>query len=328
MTEPTDNFERDADETPPSLEQQLNAFADGELDASASLALMERLIGHGDRERALQFVRNARDLTLRTRRAAVRSSEAPSPELRATIASMLSDNAPPQAPLPIELRPSTTRRAWWRTGVAALAAAVAGVAIGVGTMWAYRGDASPKELSSNGSPARTGVVPSSTVIAMGRTHANCSRLAEGLHTATFEATNASLAAVVRAGLQIKRDAAPNASDAPDLSSIGFKFVGAGPCHHAGPGVVHLLYRSADPRSTAALSLFVQADTGQFDRLAADRVYRVTSGADTFPTLAWRLSGATYFLLADNEATSLAALQQLRPTPADAIVDATVIASAR
>jgi anti-sigma factor RsiW len=303
------------------LPDQLSAFADGELDANSSLALMERLIGHPRREEALRFIRHARELTERTRQSA-RAEDGPSEALRLQIADMLGLASEPPDGV-VEVRPASTRRSSWRGGAMIALATAAGVAIGVAlpALWSKPATRGATDVAAV--QPRDAILPSGFVTVVGRTHAACSRLAEGLHVASFEKTDAQLASVVRSGLH-----QPASADAPDLSSIGYRLVGVGPCHHAGPGVVHVLYRSTRPGSVAAISLFVQPDSGQFTRLDADRVYRVNSNASPFPTLAWRGIGAVYLLLADDESTSLAALQTLRPTAKEAIVVASVARQTR
>jgi anti-sigma factor RsiW len=274
MTEPTDD----------NLIESLTAFADGELDAARSLAMWSYLAEHPDRHAALKWLRDQQQLTLAARRV----TEAPAPsDLRARIAAMA---ARPQAASSV-----APTRSWARRIGFPLAAA-AGIAIGLTVATFFM---RPTPVAE--------VLPARIVTSIARVHADCSRMPETTHDATFEATNATLATTVATS-------AGSASATPDLTSIGFRFVGAGRCMGLKSETVHLLYRAIDPKSPAAVSVFVQPDTGQFAQLESGRVFRVSSSTAPFPTLAWRHGPVIYFLLADDDKTEAAVLQMMHPTP--------------
>ena len=294
-----------------TLRDYLTAFADGELDAAQTSAVWMYLADHPDRLAALRWVADQQWLTLESRRAITTTSP---PELRERILAAFEGEAAAPSISVTKLGSNVGEGASARTlsehapnaqsfsrrrffGYAL--ATVAGLAVGA-TVAAYSFRATPD------------VIPYGLILNVGRTHAACSRLPEALHDATFEAIDASLA-------DLARDDQHGKSNVPDLSALRFRFVGAGPCQAAKFHTVHLLYRTTVADSLAAVSIFLQADQGQFPAMKLGRVYRVSSSSSPFPTLAWRTGSVVYFLLADDEATEAALLQVVRPTPIDQIV---------
>ena len=274
--------------TQDNLAAHLAAFADGELDAAQSLALWTFLETSPGREAALRQMKEQQQLTQAARRSL--HSTAPS-DLRARLTAL-----PVDVPT-MKIVPAKS----WRRRVPYPIAVAAGLMVGVSAS-AFLMRAAPTP----------DVLPGDLVMKVGRVHAECSRLPEAMHDATFEAVDAKLATTVRASLN-------TTADAPDFTAAGFHFVGAGPCHGAGAETVHLLYRSIKAPNASAISLFVQPDAGQYPRLAESRVYRVSSPTSPFPTLAWRSGSVIYVLLADSDKTEAVVLQLIHPTPADEIV---------
>ena len=297
--------------TDDNLRDHLTAFADGELDAAQALTMWAYLADHPGSGDALRWLRDQQRLTMEAERTL---KTEPSAEARAFLSRLTDPNA---VDLPREAavepaddgaslawigpdRVAEPRRRRRRPFRVALAAA-AGLAI-LAAVIVYH---SPGE-------ARAGVVPAATVVDVGRIHAACSRLPRALHDASFRAVDADLAALAASDL--------GDDDAtPDLTTLGFRFVGAGPCPAQKVPAVHLLYRSIDPLRNAAVSVFVLADVGQFPKLDAGRAYEVSSSASPFPTIAWRGKGVVYVLLAEDQPTEMAVLQLLRPTPPDQLV---------
>ena len=294
-----------------NLRDHLTAFADGELDAAQTAAVWAYLANDPNGPAALRWLADQTQMTL----AAKRTITAPAPgDLRDRITSLVFaepaagasasiNDSHGDGPHPDVLKlPAPT--AWPRRIGYAMALAAA-VAIGV-TIANHSFKAAPVG----------NVLPVELVAMAGRVHAECSRLPEALHKATFKETDPRLAELTR------DDLAGNSNGdvaAPDLSSIGFRFIGAGPCPASRFSTIHLLYRSTKPLGLAAVSLFVQVDAGQFPSLKVDHVYRVSSPTSPFPMLAWRSGKVIYFLLADDERTEAGALQSLHPTAAASII---------
>ena len=280
-----------------TLDETLAAFADGELDAARTIALWSFLEASPDRAGALRRVRELQQLSAAAKRCL--STDAPQ-DVRARIAALAATELPAAAEendvrsRTVSIRPRTKRANY-------IFSVAAGLLIGIVSTAFLLRSASPREL-----------LPLELLARTGRVHAACSRLPEALHDATFESVAPTLASTMQASLH-------GATAAPDLISAGFRFVGAGPCKGAGRETVHLLYRAANPRSVAAISVFVQPDAGQYAAIKAGRVYRVSSPSSPFPTLAWRKDQVVYLLLADGDAAESAVLQKIRPTSADEIV---------
>ena len=285
--------------TEDNLSDYLTAFSDGELDAAQTLSLWTYLSEHSQRGAAMARLQDHHRLTLAAKRL---QHPVASADLRDRITAVVSAGAAgePAESLRAEHAISPRRRSA-RRRIGYVLAMAAGLLIGVTSTF----------MMTRSSPI-VAAVPGEVLVKVARTHAECSRIPESWHNATFEATDAQLAQTVKVSLG-------TSSDAPDLTAAGFRFVGAGPCHNAGGQTVHLLYHADKPKSVAAVSLFVQPDVGQFPRLEAKRVYRVSSPTSAFPMLAWRDGEVIFMLVTDSDAIQSAVLQVLHPTPADQIV---------
>ncbi len=276
---------------PNPAHRDLSAFADGELDAAATRHLLRHLL---DDPAAVERLRAYQRLTTAARRAVAAATPPPSEALR----SRLSQLAPPTVTADAA-RPVVRRGPWAGPGRAAVAASLllGGLAVG------YRA-ARPTPPVEH--PAAD-VLPASVVAHAESIHADCSRLALGLHAGGYPADVAGLAADVEHDLG-------TLNPYPDLRPIGFGFRGGGPCGHPLADAAHLLYRSVRPGSLAAVSVFVQPWHGQYP-LAPGRLYTVSVPQSPFPMLAWRTDRVVYFLLADNEATERSAVNLIRAAPA-------------
>jgi anti-sigma factor RsiW len=85
---------------------------------------------------------------------------------------------------------------------------------------------------------------------------------------------------------------------PDLSKLGYRFAGCGPCAIPGGKTAHLLYRPA-AGSGASVSLFVQNDAGQL-AIEKGRVYYAEDAREHTPMIVWRGGGVLYYLVGANE----------------------------
>lgn len=83
---------------------------------------------------------------------------------------------------------------------------------------------------------------------------------------------------------------------PDLSTIGYAFAGAGPCHVPGGKTLHLLYRSE--QTGHCISLFVQRPPWVID--LADGQQAIAAGPDAdHPMLIWHAGNVMYYLVCDD-----------------------------
>lgn len=263
-----------------NLNDYLTALADGELDAETALTMWKYLADH---PQVLQWLRDQQRLTLAARRSSIGTTP---PTLRVSIEELLRSNPPATDEQPYPIQAVTGRpHAFGKWS------AVAGLLVGiVGTWISLRPATTPP------------VLPVTMVVHASRIHGDCSRLADGLHAASFESTAADLAASVRADLQTK-------DPYPDLSSLGFRYVGAGPCGAPLEGTIHLLYRTTQPGLNSSVSIFVQSNRGQFE-MGGSQVYTVSSPSSPFPMTAWQTNLVVYFLLADDEPTQNAVKELL------------------
>ncbi|MDQ3440021.1 MAG: hypothetical protein M3478_06685, partial [Planctomycetota bacterium] len=138
-------------------------------------------------------------------------------------------------------------------------------------------------------------VPPSTVAAVTGVHVDCSRFAAHLHNAEFPKELGARSAAVEQ--DFSRD-----TPYPDLSGMGYKLIGAGPCRAPLANTVHLLYRSTVKDLNDTLSVFVQPVDAQ-PKLEPGKFYLVSDPASAHPAFAWRTAGAVYFLVGDEKETT-------------------------
>ena len=148
------------------------------------------------------------------------------------------------------------------------------------------------------------IIPASVVSRIEFLHADCARLADFQHAGPFPAGQLSD--------DMQNDLARD-KPFPDLNSIGFGFVGAGPCGRPLERTIHLLYRSKKPESRAAISILVQEYSGQY-ALEVGQLYTLASPQSPFPAVAWRSEKVMYFLVTDNDETERNALKLIRLAP--------------
>ena len=289
-----------------TLGYDLSAFADGELDAAAARRLLQHML---DDPSAADALRQVQQLSVAARRV-VRSATPPVPD---DLRYRLQQIAMPAGRPPARPALAGSPAGWWlASGRAALAAAVL-LAVGV---WVGRHagrTTGPVSFPNPGVPAAE-VLPAEIVAGAEEVHGVCSRLAIGLHSAGYPADVAALPTAVEQDLHSDHPY-------PDLSPIGYRYRGAGPCGKPLPDTAHLLYRSVAPGSVNAVSVFVQPWHDQYP-LAPGRLYTVSVAQSPFPMLAWRTDRVVYFLLADNAATERSALRLIRGAPTTAPSPAT------
>jgi anti-sigma factor RsiW len=281
------------------IHEKLSAFADGALDAAQSLEVVEYLAAHPE---AVGWLRDHQRLTAAARRVLKGTGEVPA-SLTAKITGLRLEAEVQRAVGDAGgMRSGSWWRAHWWQGIAALILLAAGVWIGQ-----ERARPVADEPTKYGERGEAVVIPASVVSHASQVHADCSRLAEALHSAAFPQSQGKLAADIEADLK-------SAHPYPDLGSMGYRFTGAGPCGDPLSNAVHLLYHSERPGSIATVSVFVQEYTGQFP-LKEGEVYTVSVAASPFPMLAWRTERVIYFLIADNARTEREALRVIRGTDA-------------
>ena len=266
-----------------NLAERLSAFADGEVDAAGSDSVLRHVAA---RPEALTTVEAYRRLSFAARRAASGDEPSVSAELRRRIEAF-ADDAVPREP----------RVSRWAMPVPArwLAAAAAVVLLLVGGLIGRRSADRTRPVVVAGVSADDGsVVPASLAQSVTFTHVECSRLPADLHGASVAEIKPGVVRPLE--LDLHRD-----TPFPDLTSIGYAFVGAGPCGHPVEDAVHLLYRSTDPGVRDTLSVFVRpfhdGDAAEA-RMNAGQLYSVVGPDDPHPLLAWRTGRLVYFLVGD------------------------------
>lgn len=281
------------------LHRDLSAFADGELDPAATDRLLRQMASD---PATVQELHRLWQLTATARRAVRTYTPPPSEALQERLRQILNAEAP------LENLISAWPARAMRGGSFMLpraAAAIILLAIGIWIGRSFvRSSAPVSQRIPEQNPAD--VIPASVISQAEEIHGFCSRLAEGLHCAGYPADIAPLAAAVERDLHSDHPY-------PNLTPIGYRYRGAGPCGKPMPDTAHLLYRSLQPGSVRAISVFVQSWRGQYP-LEAGRLYTVSIASDPFPMLAWRTADVVYFLLADDAATEQAAAALIRGGP--------------
>lgn len=87
----------------------------------------------------------------------------------------------------------------------------------------------------------------------------------------------------------------------DLSSIGYKFAGVGPCHIPGNKAAHLIYKSTNPQAAAyndTISLWIAPDDGSLN-LAPNKVFRIRGPESDHPLITWRHNNLIYYMVGDS-----------------------------
>lgn len=286
-----------------NLHQQLTAFADGELDAAQTFALLEYLLEHpASLEASLAMMRDQQRLRLAAERLVRAEVRPPSEALHARVAELsvpAPDGSHDPPPDPTRHRAGPRARTWLVAGLIVL---LAGVVVG-----RYALPRPPRSTPDIVADAPDRIVPVAVVVKAGRVHADCARLADALHAADYAREHGELAAAMRQELS-----GPNAY--PDLSAAGFRYVGGGPCPDPMQGTVHLLYRESGAQPQLAISLFLQSNAGQYPAVQPGRLYEVSGPRSPFPMYVWRTARVVCFLLADDADAAAAALGVMKAVP--------------
>ena len=265
-----------------NIQAHLTAFADGELDAAQILEVLHHLSAHPE---ALEMLRIQQQLRLSAFRS-IRKVTPPVPDdLKRRIDAIVANDASDRD----ESKRIIAQKAgfgWVWRGIAAA------VLLGIGI---YTGNLLPwhKAPTSVSNPELASGIPSTLIAAVTRVHVDCSRFAPQLHSGPFP-TTAPLGALATDVEKEFHTQVPY----PDLSSIGYSFVGAGPCRKPLENTVHLLYRSVKPTLRDTLSVFVQPYKGQVT-IQPDRMILVGGADSAHPSFVWRTQNAVYFLVTDD-----------------------------
>jgi len=267
----------------------LSALADGETDeltAEQREAVLRRLATEPP-----AAARVAVEVRLRQAVSRYMSESAPSPSdaLRRWIEDMVRETAPDGASTEsisskIQLRHMPGRsRIFWPAAAAAMVFLVIGLWIG---------------SAMHGEPANVaGPVPASLVADVTHIHVDCSR-APDLHSAAFPKELGNLKGSLEKYLG-------RPVPYPDLSSIGYEYIGAGPCAKPLDNAAHLLYRAKGGPITDTVSLFVQRD-GPLKKLEEGKVYWAAGKDAAHPMIVWRRDNMTFYLVGDADKPVLAA----------------------
>ena len=97
---------------------------------------------------------------------------------------------------------------------------------------------------------------------------------------------------------------------PDLSPIGYAYVGAGPCDKPLENAAHLLYRSTEPNRDDTISLFVQKYDGR-SPIEPGKVYRIAGKDAAHPMIVWRHGEMVFYLVGNDEQPVLKAAKQMK-----------------
>ncbi|QOV91652.1 anti-sigma factor family protein [Humisphaera borealis] len=266
MPDPTDNLD---------ATQRLMAFADGELNAAQQLEAMRAVAADTDAAKVVEQEIRLRQAVART----LSAGPGPSEALQRSVAALAF-----QMPAATTAEPSSVARRWVPLGVAAAIALLAG-----GTLIG-RFALQPDRPTIATHPDRD-VLPANYIAAATQIHVRCSRGVEHHPHGGWPKTLVSIEEPV------KQYVNNNSQHYPDLSSIGFKYLGCGPCGRPEETGVHLLYRST--AGTDTLSLFIEPFTNQVDLAPGTCCYSRTS--DVHPVLVWRTQNLVFFMVGNAKA---------------------------
>lgn len=280
-----------------NIHELVTAFADGELDDSTILTVLEYLAAHPE---GLELMRNQQRLRMAAGRAVRTQTPPVSAALRQRIGGLAT--AVPEAPAPRRSSRWLTR---WRVLTVAAACLAAGMLAG---RWLPVAAPPPQVVIT---PPRKSVVPVTLVAEASRIHGECSRLAEGLHTAGYPKEMGRLKQAVRDDLDSR-------NPYPDLSAIGFWFTGVGPCRAPLADTIHLHYRARGGFHPKTLSVFVQLYSGQVE-LEPGKLYLLSGPRSPFPMLAWRTESVVYYLVADDLDTAQRARELISVAPSPPLI---------
>jgi hypothetical protein len=276
------------DSSNPDPQQQLAAFADGELDGEQNLAVLQRL---GEDPATAEHVAGHQ-------------------KLRQAVAGVMDD---PALKAPAELRDRISQLAQTvpahdhngqhadtgsDTGPSVLAfigrwipAAVAAVLL-IGALVALN------MVNNSGSGQLIGssnILNASMVDQFGSRHFKCSRgIAPMYGTDQFPQDLTQLP-----GALSEYFGQPVEPDALNLSALGFQFDVAGLCILPGKGSVHIVYESQAPTGqTDTLSLWLRPYEADLD-IEPDKLYASQATQETYPMIVWRHGDMVYYLVGDD-----------------------------
>jgi anti-sigma factor RsiW len=260
----------------------LLAYADGELPEDRREAFECALADQPQLAARLDELLALRRCARRTMRDAV--PQAPQ-RLRQAIADLQCEPAPTrnadQSSTPLR----TASNPWrWRLTASAIAAALLASAVG----WLYLSSINTGPIALPPPPPATYTF-AEFVTAVTNKHLACSTLEDHFIDPRFPRSIKDVGPAAR-----KFMAQPVLT--PDMSSIGYAFAGAGPCHVPGGQTLHLLYRSTDTGDF--VSLFVQQQPWLID--LEDGRQAIGAGPDAdHPMLIWRADDVMYYLVCDD-----------------------------
>jgi anti-sigma factor RsiW len=250
--------------------QDLTAFADGELNAARRAVVLEYLADHPEAARQL-------GRELRFRQSVAQNLEAATPPVSDSLRNKIDSLC---AQTQIDDRAQSAPRSRWKisllpASIAAVICIIAGILFGMMMF---------KPAEKGGPP-----FPTATIAAITHIHVDCSR-APSLHNLPFPHQLGELQNSLKTYLG-------RSEPYPDLSGIGYQYVGAGPCAKPLEGTAHLLYKSIRGPITDTLSLFVQEYHGQI-QVEDGKVYWGQGPDSAHPMIIWRKGNLVFYLVGD------------------------------
>jgi anti-sigma factor RsiW len=274
-------------------ELDLMAFADGELDAGAHERVRQYVLGHPEAAAKVKAYQQLRDAGCRACKSGVDVPQhlqdrvaglANPPSYDDRGYPMNADGQPVAAPANWQSPMRTARRPMFGYRIMAAAALLI---VGIGVVAMILMPAGTKVIND------PSIVPVGWVHTTAEVHTECSR-----HASHFGAGFPQAVEELPASL---RQYLGHDAIVPDLSKLGYKFAGAGPCQIPGGKTVHLLYRPAPGGSISqyTVSLFVQPDKNQL-KLEKGKVYFANDAIDKTPMIIWRGDGVVYYLVGEDK----------------------------
>jgi anti-sigma factor RsiW len=255
-------------------ELELMAYADGELDAAAAARVRAHVASNPAAANKVALHNKLREAG---RRAA--QGIAVPPGLLQRVEALAAAQSPERA----ATRTSDAARPRWRIGFRMAVAAVLVLGVSLAVWMQVNGGADVVRGSA--------VVPVEWVSSTSKVHINCAKH-EAHFAPQFSRTLHELPGSLREYLG-------HDATCPDLSKLGYEFVGCGPCTVPGGKTAHLLYKHAGGGGGGPVSLFVQLDKGQLP-LADGKVYLSKDAGDGTEMIIWRGQGVVYYLVGEND----------------------------
>jgi len=266
-----------SDNTPTPMEmRRVAAFADGELEGEEHLQMLEK--SQCCRETAAR-IRHQQQLRRACERVMMKQKEACDCPcaLKERISALCADEAC-----------ESTRSVLGRIGRWAPALVAAVLLLGV--VYLYRDAFTGTGIAGN-VPIET-IIPVAQAERFNTRHATCSKSVDTLYNVhKYPGSLTALPQSVAAQLGTPVPAL-------DLTSLGYRFAGAGDCLIPGTESVHLVYK-ADPASghSDSVSLWMCPDKGDLP-LAEGTIYTRGCPKSNHKLLIWKRGGVVYYLLGD------------------------------